>query len=188
MEETLRDARCPTFLEHLEKYGPDRWDRTAGKIKSRNLLFSQPFQAMAKLLRLHEKDHKTWHMAAIDGHSKFNKLFPLSRNEANHLQAMNIITVSHLYETDDLGNLRNCPNVAQRVPTPILLPPHDWRQIELWALMLLSLAPKLVQGWERQKEITVHKIYLIVPKVSIKDSYLSSCKELRNYGLWLSCL
>jgi hypothetical protein len=29
MEETLQSARCPTFIEHLEKYGPDRWDRTA---------------------------------------------------------------------------------------------------------------------------------------------------------------
>jgi len=110
LEETLRDARCPTFLEHLEKHGPDRWDRTARKIKNRNLLFSQAFQAMAKLLRLHEKDRKTWHTAAIDGHSKFNKLLPLSRNEANHLQAINITTVSQLYETDDLGNLRNDPN------------------------------------------------------------------------------
>jgi hypothetical protein len=73
LEETLRDARCLTFMEHLEKYGPDGWDRTAEKIKDRNLLFSQAFQTMAKLLRI-----QTWHSAAIDGHYKFNKLFPLS--------------------------------------------------------------------------------------------------------------
>jgi hypothetical protein len=34
-------------MEHLEKYGPDRWDRTAEKIKDRNLLFSQAFQTIA---------------------------------------------------------------------------------------------------------------------------------------------
>jgi hypothetical protein len=62
---------------------------------------------MAKLLRIHEKDRKTWHTAAIDGHSRFNKLLPLSRNEAAHLQAINIKTVSQLYEVNDLGNLQN---------------------------------------------------------------------------------
>ena len=65
---------------------------------------------MAKLLRIHEKDNKTWHTAAIDGHSKFNKLLHLSRNEAAHIHAMNIKTISHLYETNELGNLQNNPN------------------------------------------------------------------------------
>jgi hypothetical protein len=65
---------------------------------------------MAKLLRIHEKDRKTWHTAAIDGHSRFNKLLPLSRNEAAHLQAINIKTISQLYEGNDLGNLQNSPN------------------------------------------------------------------------------
>ncbi len=65
---------------------------------------------MAKLLRTHEKDTKTWHTAAIDGHSKFNQLLPLSRNEAAHLHAINIKTISHLYETNELGNLQNNPN------------------------------------------------------------------------------
>jgi hypothetical protein len=72
-------------MQQLEKYGPYRWDETAEKIKNRNLLFSQAFQTMAKLLRINEKDRKTWHTAAIDGHSKFNKLRPLSRNEAAQL-------------------------------------------------------------------------------------------------------
>ena len=124
LEETLRDARCPTFTEHLEKYGPDRWDRTAEKIKNRNLLFSQAFHTMAKLLRTHEKDPKTWHTAAIDGHSKFNKLLPLSRNEAAHLHAINIKTISHLYETNELGNLQNNPNTIidrQTIGNPELI-------------------------------------------------------------------
>jgi hypothetical protein len=30
--------------------------------------------------------------------------------------------------------------------------------------------PDMRHGWERQKEITVHKIYLIVAKGIIKDS------------------
>jgi len=110
LEETLQAAGCPTYTQHLEKHGPERWDRTAEKIKNRNLLFSQAFQTMAKLLRIHEKDRKTWHTAAIDGHSRFNKLLPLSRNEAAHLQAINIKTMSQLYEVNDLGNLQNSPN------------------------------------------------------------------------------
>jgi hypothetical protein len=65
---------------------------------------------MAKLLRIHEKERKTWHIAAIDSHSRFNKLLPLSRNEAAHLQAINIKTISKLYEVNDLGNLQNSPN------------------------------------------------------------------------------
>ncbi len=65
---------------------------------------------MAKLLRIHEKDWKTWHTAAIDGHSKFNKLLPLSRKEATHLQAINIKTISQLYKANDLGSLQNSLN------------------------------------------------------------------------------
>ncbi len=61
-------------------------------------------------MRIHEKDRKTWHTAAIDGHSGFNKLLPLSRNEATHLQAINIKTISQLYEVNDLENLQNRPN------------------------------------------------------------------------------
>ncbi len=58
----------------------------------------------------YKKKKKTWHTAAIDGHSRFNKLLPLSRNEAAHLQAINIKTISQLYEVNDLGNLQNSPN------------------------------------------------------------------------------
>jgi len=65
---------------------------------------------MAMLLGIHEKDGKTWHTAAIDGHSKFNKLLPLSRKEAAHLQAINKKTLSQLYEANDLGSLQNSPN------------------------------------------------------------------------------
>ncbi len=66
-----------------------------------NLLFSQAFQVVAELLRIHKKGRKTWHTAANDigRHSKFNKLLPLLRNEANHLQAMNMKTIVQLYET-----------------------------------------------------------------------------------------
>ncbi len=67
---------------------------------------------MAKLLQIHEKDQKTWHTAAIDGHSRFNKLLPLSRNEAALLQAINIKTMSQLYEVKDFGNLQNSPNIT----------------------------------------------------------------------------
>jgi hypothetical protein len=39
-------------------------------------------------------------------------LLPLSRNEAGHLQAINIKTISQLYEVNDLGNLQNSPNTS----------------------------------------------------------------------------
>jgi hypothetical protein len=96
-------------------------------------------------MRIHEKDRKTWHTAAIDGHSRFNKLLPLSRNEAAHLQAINIKTISQLYEVNDLGNLQNSPNTRQTIGNPDLkeklqllrqalnrlhLPFRDKRQVE----------------------------------------------------------
>jgi hypothetical protein len=43
-------------------------------------------------------------------------------------------------------------------------------------------------GWERQREITEHEIYLIVPKGINKESELSSCIELYTYSSWLSWL
>jgi hypothetical protein len=58
---------------------------------------------MAKLLRINEKDRETWHVAAINGQSKFNKLLPLSQNEAGTLRAHNLITISQLYETNEHG-------------------------------------------------------------------------------------
>ena len=109
-QETLQDAGCPSLQYHLENLGPDKWERTAAKIKNKNLLFSQAFQAMAKLLRIHEIDRKTWHAAAINGHTKFNKLLPLTQNEAGTLRAHNIITISQLYETNEHGTLQNNPN------------------------------------------------------------------------------
>ncbi len=65
---------------------------------------------MAKMLQIHEKDCKTWHAAAINGHTKFNKLLPLTQNEAGTLRAHNIITISQLYETNEHGILQNNPN------------------------------------------------------------------------------
>jgi hypothetical protein len=44
--------------------------------------------------------------------TRFNKLLPLSRNEAAHLQAINIKTISQLYEVNDLGNLQNSPKTS----------------------------------------------------------------------------
>jgi hypothetical protein len=85
---------------------------TAEKLNIENLLFSQAFQAMVKLLHIHEKVSKTWHVAAIDGHSKFNKLLPLTRNDVNHPQAMNITTISNLYETNVLGDMQNSQNTT----------------------------------------------------------------------------
>jgi hypothetical protein len=65
---------------------------------------------MAKVLQISEKDHKTWHAAAINGHTKFNTLLPLTQNEAGTLRAHNLITISQLYKTNEHGILQNNPN------------------------------------------------------------------------------
>ncbi len=108
LHKTFQDAGCPSFQYHLENLGPDKWEWTATKIKNRNLLFSQAFQAMGKILRINEIDCKTWHAAAINGHIKFNKLLPLTQNEAGILRAHNLITISQIYETNKV--LQNKPN------------------------------------------------------------------------------
>jgi hypothetical protein len=108
LHEILQDAGCPSY--HLENLGPNKWEWTATKIKNRNLLFSQAFQAMAKILRINEKDCKTWHATGINGHTKFNKLLPLTQNEAGTLRAHNLITISQLYKTNEHGTLQNNPN------------------------------------------------------------------------------
>jgi hypothetical protein len=41
-----------------------------------------------------------------------DKLLPVSRNEANHLQAMNIKAIVQLYERNHLVDLQNSPNTA----------------------------------------------------------------------------
>jgi len=110
LQETLNDANCPSLSEHLEYLGPERWEKTAARLERRNLLFSQAFQAMATLLRMHENQRSTWHVASINGHSKFNKLLPLTRAEENRLREAEIVTISQIYEIDDLGQLHNAPN------------------------------------------------------------------------------
>jgi hypothetical protein len=64
---------------------------------------------MAKILQRNEKDCKTWHAAAINGHTKFNKLLLLTQNEAGTLRAHNLITISQLYETNEHGTLTEQP-------------------------------------------------------------------------------
>ena len=113
LQETLESSGCMTFVEHLENFGPERWERTAKKIKNKNLLFSQAFSAMAKLLRIHETDRKTWHAAAIDGHSKFNKLLPLTRDESATLRRHNIITVSQIFSTNDVGGIEDLIKIGR---------------------------------------------------------------------------
>jgi hypothetical protein len=108
--EILQDAGLPSFQYHLENLGPEKWERRATKIKNRNLLFSPAVQAMAKILGINEKDRKTWHASAINGHTKFNKLLPLTQNEARTFRAHNLITISQLYETNEHGILQNNPN------------------------------------------------------------------------------
>ncbi len=56
---------------------------------------------MAKLLRIHEIDRKTWHAAAINGHTKFNKLLPLTQNEA-------------VYRIEELTGIKRSPTQVRK--------------------------------------------------------------------------
>ena len=112
LEDTLQLARRPTLQFHVETYGPEQWMHTADRLKQHNMLFADLFQSMAKLLKLHEEERDTWHVAALNGHSLFNKLLPLTRDEASHLLELNIRTVAQIYNVDDTGHIQNQINPA----------------------------------------------------------------------------
>jgi len=112
LEDVLQLARRPTLQFHVETYGPDQWTHTAERMRQYNLLFAELFHSMAKLLRLHEGERGTWHVAALNGHSLFNKLLPLTRDEASHLLEINTRTVGQIYDTDETGQLQNRINPA----------------------------------------------------------------------------
>ncbi len=98
--------------DHVERCGPQQWLRTASRIEQKNKMLAQAFRAVAALLNIYETDKDGWHQAAIYGHSKSSKLYPLTRAEAELLWNRDITVVSQLYNTNDLtGMLDRTENV-----------------------------------------------------------------------------
>jgi hypothetical protein len=60
------------------------------------------FQAVAALLASYKTTRDLWHTAAINGHTKFSKVFPLSVTEGGMLANCGLYTVSQLLEINDL--------------------------------------------------------------------------------------
>jgi hypothetical protein len=71
--------------------GPQQWNRTALRLEQKNKMFAQAFHAVAVLLNIYEMDKDGWHHAAISGHSKASKLYPLTMAEAELLWGWGII-------------------------------------------------------------------------------------------------
>jgi hypothetical protein len=57
---------------------------------------------MGDLLAQYEQEKKTWHTAAIYGHSKSSKLFPMTRADQATLEDLHIHTVSQLFAINNL--------------------------------------------------------------------------------------
>ncbi len=58
-------------------------------------MFAQAFRAVAVLLNIYEMDKDGWHHAAIYGHSKASKLYPLTTAEAELLWGWGFIVVRY---------------------------------------------------------------------------------------------
>jgi hypothetical protein len=124
-------VNCLSLDDHVERCGPQQWMRTALRLEQKNKMFAQAFRAVAVLLTIYEMDKDGWHHAAIYGHSKASKLYPLTRAEAELLWGRGIIVVSQLYNTNDLtGMLDRTENVRlfER------LQQHPLLQHKLWLL------------------------------------------------------
>jgi hypothetical protein len=67
-----------------------------------NRLLGLAFQSAATLLASYETTRDLWHTAAMNGHTNFSKVFPLSVTEGGMLAARGLYTVSQLLEINDL--------------------------------------------------------------------------------------
>jgi hypothetical protein len=78
-----------------------------------NRLLGLAFYSAAALLASYETTRDLWHTAAINGHTNFSKVFPLSATEGGVLADCRILTVSQLLEINDLtGRLTTEENRA----------------------------------------------------------------------------
>jgi hypothetical protein len=77
LDRLLLRVNHPTLTDHIEQLGPEQWSLTATRLQKKNRMLSQAFHAVAALLRISEMD-----FAAIYGHTKQSKLFPITTAEA----------------------------------------------------------------------------------------------------------
>jgi hypothetical protein len=68
-------------------------------------MFAQAFRAVAALQTLYEVDKDGWHHAAIFGHTKASKLYPITMAEAELLWEWDVVVVSQLFNTNDLTGM-----------------------------------------------------------------------------------
>jgi hypothetical protein len=85
---------------------------TASRLQNKNAMFAEAFRAIAVMQALYETDREGWHHAAVVGHSKASKLFPLNREEGRLLQEWGVIVVSQLFGINELtGMLDKTENI-----------------------------------------------------------------------------
>jgi hypothetical protein len=63
----LLRVNCPSLDDHVERLGPQQWNRTASRLEQKNKMLAQAFRAVAVLLSIYEMDTDGWHHAAIFG-------------------------------------------------------------------------------------------------------------------------
>ncbi len=109
----LARANRPSLAQHILRLGPQQWRITGRRLLLWNRLMGLAFRSVATLLASHETTRDLWHNAAINGHTNFSKVFPLSSAEGTLLADREILTVSQLLEINDLtGRLTTYENRA----------------------------------------------------------------------------
>ena len=101
IEEILIFCHCPTLQKHVQGYGPQEWERTAERIRARNLFISQIFATVAHFLTQLSSQTKYWASAAIMGHPLLPQIFYITKPEAEYLHEKGFVTVSQLFKRND---------------------------------------------------------------------------------------
>jgi hypothetical protein len=109
----LTRANRPSLADHIQHLGPKQWRITGQRLLPWNRLMGLAFHSVATLLASSETTRDLWHTAAINGHTNFSKVFPLTFAEGRLLVERGILTVSQLLEVNDLtGRLSTDENRA----------------------------------------------------------------------------
>jgi hypothetical protein len=101
----LQRSGRPDLLEHINKMGPQEWQKTGQRISTINPMLGESFQSMANFLMKLEESQEDWHHSPIWGHSRTHKLFPFYPADIATLQTLRINTVSQIFETHLSGGI-----------------------------------------------------------------------------------
>jgi hypothetical protein len=105
IEQILSRAGRPTLTEHINKKGHQEWMKTSARIAGVNPMLAEAFKSMANFLEKIEDSHEYWHHAPIWGHSRIHRLFPFYLADIATLQALQLTTVSQIFETHLNGGI-----------------------------------------------------------------------------------